>query len=135
MWMLIQFRCIVFSVYNCRKAMEIAKREFDIPMVLEPEYLASPYLDELSGMTYLSYFMKDGSPGFRSTLRWVNSQLSHAPVRNFTVSTPLSHRQLCYSALPYPIDFPGWGKKKSDWCPRNEKCFIFYSITHKRLWN
>nr|XP_033193689.1 filamin-B isoform X2 [Bombus vancouverensis nearcticus] len=71
------------SVYNCRKAMEISKREFDIPMVLEPEYLASPYLDELSGMTYLSYFMKEGSPGFHATLRWVNSQLSH-PVQNFT---------------------------------------------------
>ncbi|OXU24388.1 hypothetical protein TSAR_010294, partial [Trichomalopsis sarcophagae] len=72
------------SVYNCRKAMEISKREFDIPMVLQPEYLASPYLDELSGMTYLSYFMKEGSPGFHSTLRWVNSQLPHSPVRNFT---------------------------------------------------
>lgn len=65
--------------------MEISKREFDIPVVLEPEYLASPYLDELSGMTYLSYFMKEGSPGFHATLRWVNSQLAHAPVRNFTV--------------------------------------------------
>ncbi|XP_051156361.1 filamin-A [Leptopilina boulardi] len=72
------------SVYNCRKAMEIAKKEFDIPVVLEPEYLASPYLDELSGMTYLSYFMKEGSPGFHATIRWVNSQLSHAPVTNFT---------------------------------------------------
>lgn len=66
--------------------MEIAKKEFDIPVVLEPEYLASPYLDELSGMTYLSYFMKEGSPGFHATIRWVNSQLSHAPVTNFTVS-------------------------------------------------
>ncbi|XP_011501590.1 PREDICTED: filamin-A [Ceratosolen solmsi marchali] len=72
------------NVYNCRKAMEISKREFDIPMVLQPEYLASAYLDELSGMTYLSYFMKEGSPGFHSTLRWVNSQLPHSPVRNFT---------------------------------------------------
>ena len=91
----------IFSVYNCRKAMEIAKREFDIPAVLEPEYLASPYLDELSGMTYLSYFMKEGSPGFYATLRWVNSQLSHAPVRNFTVRTHLidfldCHNNLCY---------------------------------------
>lgn len=66
--------------------MEISKREFDIPMVLEPEYLASPYLDELSGMTYLSYFMKEGSPGFHATLQWVNSQLPHHPVQNFTVS-------------------------------------------------
>nr|XP_003706926.2 PREDICTED: filamin-A isoform X1 [Megachile rotundata]XP_012149359.1 PREDICTED: filamin-A isoform X1 [Megachile rotundata] len=72
------------SVYNCRKAMEISKREFDIPMVLEPEYLASPYLDELSGMTYLSYFMKEGSPGFHATLQWVNSQLPHHSVQNFT---------------------------------------------------
>jgi len=65
--------------------MEISKQEFDIPMILEPEYLASPYLDELSGMTYLSYFMKEGSPGFHATLRWVNSQLSHTSIRNFTV--------------------------------------------------
>ncbi|XP_014471326.1 PREDICTED: filamin-A isoform X4 [Dinoponera quadriceps] len=72
------------SVYNCRKAMEISRREFDIPIVLEPDYLASPYLDELSGMTYLSYFMKEGSPGFHATLRWVNSQLSHTSIRNFT---------------------------------------------------
>ncbi|KAL7301856.1 hypothetical protein TKK_0005461 [Trichogramma kaykai] len=72
------------KVYNCEKAMEMAKREFDIPIVLQPEYLASPYLDELSGMTYLSYFMKDGSPGFHSTLRWVNSQVPHCPVKNFT---------------------------------------------------
>jgi len=66
--------------------MEIAHREFSIPMVLEPEYLASPHLDELSGMTYLSYFMKEDSPGFHATLRWVNSQLPNHKVKNFTVS-------------------------------------------------
>lgn len=65
--------------------MEIARREFSIPMVLEPEYLASPYLDELSGMTYLSYFMKENSPGFHATLRWVNNQIPQSPVHNFTV--------------------------------------------------
>jgi hypothetical protein len=27
-------------------------------MVLEPDHFASPHLDELSGMTYLSYFLK-----------------------------------------------------------------------------
>lgn len=74
------------SVENCRTAMELARQEFGVPMVLEPEYLASPFLDELSGMTYLSYFMKEDSPGFRSTLRWVNSRLKNKPVRNFTVS-------------------------------------------------
>ncbi|XP_069676636.1 filamin-A isoform X2 [Periplaneta americana] len=72
------------SVGNCRTAMEIARREFQIPMVLEPEYLASPFLDELSGMTYLSYFMKEDSPGFHATLRWVNNQIPDTHVRNFT---------------------------------------------------
>ena len=41
---------------NVKRAMEIAEREFRIPLVLEPEHFASPHLDELSGMTYLSYF-------------------------------------------------------------------------------
>lgn len=39
--------------------MSLAQKHFNIPLVLEPEYLASPHLDELSGMTYLSYFMKE----------------------------------------------------------------------------
>lgn len=68
--------------------MNLAQREFNIPRVLEPEYLASPWLDELSGMTYLSYFMKPDSPGFHATLRWVNSRLEKQ-VRNFTVSIDL----------------------------------------------
>lgn len=77
---------LCYSVENCRTAMELARQEFGVPMVLEPEYLASPFLDELSGMTYLSYFMKEDSPGFRSTLRWVNSRLKSKLVKNFTVS-------------------------------------------------
>ncbi|KOB66993.1 Filamin-B [Operophtera brumata] len=62
---------------------ELTHRELDVPMVLEPEYLASPWLDELSGMTYLSYFMKPGSSGFKSTLEWVNSRLERG-ITNFT---------------------------------------------------
>lgn len=73
------------SVRNCTNAMNIAQHEFGIPKVLEPEYLASPWLDELSGMTYLSYFMKPGGPGYNATMRWVNSQTKNG-VNNFTVS-------------------------------------------------
>lgn len=71
--------------------MELARQEFGIPLILEPEYLASPFLDELSGMTYLSYFMKEDSPGFRSTLQRVNSRLKDKRVRNFTVSIRTVH--------------------------------------------
>lgn len=65
--------------------MELAETVLDIPMVLEPEYLASPYLDDLSGMTYLSYFMKENSPGFYATLRWVQLQIPDQKINNFTV--------------------------------------------------
>ncbi|XP_041632980.1 filamin-A isoform X2 [Drosophila kikkawai] len=71
------------SVRNCTQAMDMAQREFGVPKVLEPEYLASPWLDELSGMTYLSYFMKPGGPGYNATMRWVNTQVKD-PVKNFT---------------------------------------------------
>ncbi|GAB0098238.1 filamin-C isoform X1 [Sergentomyia squamirostris] len=71
------------AIRNCTNAMDIAQREFGIPKVLEPEYLASPWLDELSGMTYLSYFMKPGGPGYNATMRWVNTQVKR-PVANFT---------------------------------------------------
>ncbi|XP_047474159.1 filamin-C-like [Penaeus chinensis] len=72
------------SIPNCKQAMEIAKAEFNIPMILEPEILASPYLDELSGMTYLSYFMKEGGPGYKATLDWVRKQLPNRKINNFT---------------------------------------------------
>ncbi|XP_032590388.1 filamin-A isoform X2 [Drosophila grimshawi] len=71
------------SVRNCTNAMNLAQREFNVPKVLEPEYLASPWLDELSGMTYLSYFMKPGGPGYNATMRWVNTQVKDQ-VKNFT---------------------------------------------------
>ncbi|XP_005177800.1 filamin-C isoform X2 [Musca domestica] len=71
------------SIRNCTNAMNLAQSEFGVPKVLEPEYLASPWLDELSGMTYLSYFMKPGGPGYNATMRWVNTQVREQ-VQNFT---------------------------------------------------
>jgi len=66
--------------------MEVAEKHFGIPMVLEPEYLASPHLDELSGMTYLSYFMKEeDSPGYYATLDWVKKQIPNHRINNFRV--------------------------------------------------
>ncbi|XP_053675765.1 filamin-A [Anopheles nili] len=73
------------SVRNCERAMGLAYERFGIPKVLEPEYLASRWLDELSGMTYLSYFMRPGGPGYNATMKWVNGQIKR-PVTNFTTN-------------------------------------------------
>ena len=51
---------------NIDRAMEMAKEWMDIPRVIEPEDMMDPNVDELSMMTYLSYFpnakVKDGAP-------------------------------------------------------------------------
>ena len=74
---------------NCRRAMELAKQQFSIPQVLSADNLSSRNLDELSCMTYLSYFMKIDSPGYNETLRWVRQQLPAYNVGNFQVETLL----------------------------------------------
>ena len=38
--------------------MTIAQRDLNVPMILKPEDMCSPKLDERSLMTYISYFFK-----------------------------------------------------------------------------
>ena len=89
---------------NVRRAMQIAEREFRIPMVLEPEHFASPHLDELSGMTYLSYFMKEeDGPGYYSTLNWVKNQIPNFRINNFRVNSQnIYHIDSQHSVMPTP---------------------------------
>ncbi|KAK2190476.1 hypothetical protein NP493_78g00027 [Ridgeia piscesae] len=68
---------------NCKDAMETAERLFGIPLVVSPKDFASENLDELSGMTYLSYFMAENAPGYNATLNWVRRQIDPMSVDNF----------------------------------------------------
>ena len=79
--------CVFLSVQRCRFGLEAAEKNLKIPALLAAEALNSPRLDELSGMTYLSYFLNVNSPGYDATLAWVNSTLKGSkPVKDFTVS-------------------------------------------------
>ena len=75
-----------FRENNCRHAMKMARQQFGIPLILRPEYLSSVELDEMSAITYLSYFMKVGAPGYNSTLQRIQPLVRNTPVYNFTVS-------------------------------------------------
>ena len=79
----LHFICI--SEQNCRDGMKIARRQFGIPLILRPEHLASPDLDELSLITYLAYFVKVGAPGYNATLQCIQPLVRNTPVFNFTV--------------------------------------------------
>lgn len=73
------------SLENCTKAMNAALDEFQIPLVVSPQNMISPELDELSAITYLSYFVKDGSPGYKATLRWIHQHMPDEIINNFSV--------------------------------------------------
>ncbi|XP_062580675.1 filamin-A-like [Saccostrea cucullata] len=72
------------AVENCRTAMVLAKEHLNIPRVISPEDFASEALDELSAMTYLSYFVRSESPGYYDTLNWVCKQLRTTQITNLT---------------------------------------------------
>ena len=69
---------------NCTEAMKVAEKEFAIPQIIRPEDLVNPDIDELSVMTYVSYFCGAGSPGFYKLLKWVNSVIPEYGIKNFT---------------------------------------------------
>ncbi|GFY19563.1 filamin-A [Trichonephila clavipes] len=104
---------IALSVENCRTAMHAARDEFSVPMILTPEDLASHNLDELSGMTYLSYFMKDDSPGYKSTLSWVQKKLPQFNIRNFTTDWN-DGLALCALVKAYGANVPDYTELKKD---------------------
>jgi len=79
------------KVGNCEVAINKASDVLGIPIVVSPENFASHNLDELSGMTYLSYYMKKDAPGYNATLNWVNNTIkqqtnTNNAVENFTTS-------------------------------------------------
>ena len=71
------------GLQNVTNAMNLAEENFDIPQVLQPEDLAVEKPDELSVMTYLSYFCRPDSVGHNNLLKWINSILPERNISNF----------------------------------------------------
>ncbi|CAD7015329.1 unnamed protein product [Ceratitis capitata] len=60
------------SVQNCTNAMNLAQSELVWRVCWNRRIWPHHGWDELSGMTYLSYFMKPGGPGYNATMRWTD---------------------------------------------------------------
>ena len=65
--------------------MNAAFEELNIPLVVTPNNMSSPELDELSSITYLSYYIREGSPGYKATLKMIQSQMPDEQITNFSV--------------------------------------------------
>nr|KAG5708293.1 hypothetical protein BaRGS_021227 [Batillaria attramentaria] len=94
-------------VENCRRAMQLAKEHLNVPRVISAEDFASQELDELSAMTYLSYFIKKDSPGYYATLNWVCRQLRTTNVSNLTTDWNDGY-YLCAIVQSLGGQVPGW---------------------------
>uniref|UniRef100_A0A914YJC9 Calponin-homology (CH) domain-containing protein n=1 Tax=Panagrolaimus superbus TaxID=310955 RepID=A0A914YJC9_9BILA len=68
---------------NCAKALSIAERHLNIPAIISAEHLSSDELDELSSITYLSYFVKRGGPAYKATLENVRKLLPDVRINDF----------------------------------------------------
>jgi len=69
------------GLYNCTMAMKIAKNHLKIPQILAPEDICNLSVDEISMMTYLSYFC---DPAANKLLKWVQKMIPHMDIKNLT---------------------------------------------------
>ena len=77
---------------NCTLGMNIAEEKLEIPKILDPDELCHRDVDEISVMTYISYFC---TPANSHLLRWVQATIPHRNITNFTTDwndgTNLAH--------------------------------------------
>ncbi|XP_076454287.1 filamin-A-like [Babylonia areolata] len=95
------------GIANCRRAMQLAKTHLNVPKVISAEDFASRELDELSAMTYLSYFIRKDSPGYYATLNWVCRQLRTTNISNLTTDWNDGY-YLCAVVHSLGGTIPGW---------------------------
>ena len=65
---------------NCQLGIKLAEEQLEIPRLLEPGDLCSGNVDEISVMTYLSYFCK---PANERLMNWIQSRLPDQGITNF----------------------------------------------------
>lgn len=66
---------------NCRHGMSLAEQHLQIPMVLSPEDLNNPEVDDLSVMTYISYFF---DPANQQLLQWIRKKIPDRNIQNLS---------------------------------------------------
>lgn len=92
---------------NCTLAVKVADVHLKVPKIVSPDDLASSNIDELSMMTYISYFVE---PSRVKLLKWIRRALPHMGIKNFT--TDWFDGRL-FSALinsSFPGTLPNWMK-------------------------
>ena len=66
---------------NCKLGMDLSEQHLDIPKILTPDDLNNPEVDDLSVMTYLSYFCQ---PYNAVLLQWIRQKIPQRGIKNLS---------------------------------------------------
>ena len=92
---------------NCELGLRLAEEQFGIPSILEAAVLSSPDVDELSVMTYISYFCK---PVAEKLMIWLKGLLPDRNVTNLTTDWNSGIFLAYLVDTMSPGSFPNWGQ-------------------------
>ena len=90
---------------NCARALAIAANHLKIPQLIAPDDLSNPHIDDLSVMTYLSYFCE---PAKQRLLKWVKQMIPHMRITNFGGDWADGRAFGALIDACFPGLFPGW---------------------------
>lgn len=91
------------GVENCQLGMDIADEKLNIPKLLEAADLNNRDVDELSVMTYVSYFCK---PANERLMHWIQSKIPQQNVTNFKTDWNNGINLACLLDTLVPGSFP-----------------------------
>ena len=69
------------GIDNCTLGMDLAERLFETPKILSPDDLNNPDVDDLSVMTYISYFC---DPANQILLQWIRKKIPERNIKNLS---------------------------------------------------
>lgn len=90
---------------NCARALTIAANHLKIPQLIAPEDLSNPNIDDLSVMTYLSYYCE---PAKQRLLKWIKRVIPHMRITNFGSDWVDGRAFGALLDACFPGFFPGW---------------------------
>lgn len=109
------------SLSNCTLAIRTAKIYLKVPPIITPEDLINNELDELSLMTYLSYFVK---PATKTVLRWIHEVLPQMKITNLTTDWNSGVALAGILNNLFPGLFPKWKSlSQENWQENIQKVF------------
>ena len=90
---------------NCARALSVAANHLKIPQLIAPEDLSNPHIDDLSVMTYLSFYCE---PARQRLLKWVKRALPHVRIGNFASDWSDGRAFGALVEACFPGLLPGW---------------------------